>query len=672
MRRYLEQFIKLSVAATFFVPLVLISSKFIFPFIVPKILIFRSLTLLMLGAYVVLLVSDYARYRPRVTLINIAVVAFFFSFFVSTFVGVDWYRSFWDNHERMLGLFTIFHYVVYYFIATSVIKEKNDWRWLLRLFLLAGGIAMFIGLLQKINPLLLLNDGSSRVSATLGNPIYYSGYGLFLFYIGLILFWKESVKEWKYFAIIGGALGFMGVFLGGTRGTLLGLIASVGILMVSYFFTLKEHKKMRQTIGAVIAAGIIVFSLLFAFRQTNFVQRIPAVGRLFSVSFASSTGATRIMAWKIAVAAWEEKPVFGWGPNNFYYAFNKYYQPESLERGWGETWFDAAHSAIFNALAVQGIVGLFLYVGLFAIAIVQLWFGYKKKVIDAHLLGIGAAFLVGHFIHNAVVFENPTSYLYFFFFLAFVNRQTFGVEEKEKKEKTVSPALTMAMLVVVLFLIYSTNINVARANMTSLRVLGAMQTGQLVAETYQKAVEMSSPHIDDIRSDFVRSLIMIIPQYNKASFTDKAKELYQLGYDESKKNLVLHPLDIRTHLQFAQLIQQGVMELKEPPQSLLEAETVLKDALVKSPKRQQIIYKLAMLELLIGKPDEAVILLQSAIDDDDRIGEGWWRLALVYAQTGDNDKAREIIKTAQDKGIVFDAQGNSVVSMILQADEKSK
>ena len=668
----MEQFIKLSVAATFFVPLVLISSKFIFPFIVPKILIFRSLTLLMLGAYVVLLVSDYARYRPRVTLINIAVVAFFFSFFVSTFVGVDWYRSFWDNHERMLGLFTIFHYVVYYFIATSVIKEKNDWRWLLRLFLLAGGIAMFIGLLQKINPLLLLNDGSSRVSATLGNPIYYSGYGLFLFYIGLILFLKESVKEWKYFAIIGGALGFMGVFLGGTRGTLLGLIASVGILMVSYFFTLKEHKKMRQTIGAVIAAGIIVFSLLFAFRQTNFVQRIPAVGRLFSVSFASSTGATRIMAWKIAVAAWEEKPVFGWGPNNFYYAFNKYYQPESLERGWGETWFDAAHSAIFNALAVQGIVGLFLYVGLFAIAIVQLWFGYKKKVIDAHLLGIGAAFLVGHFIHNAVVFENPTSYLYFFFFLAFVNRQTFGVEEKEKKEKTVSPALTMAMLVVVLFLIYSTNINVARANMTSLRVLGAMQTGQLVAETYQKAVEMSSPHIDDIRSDFVRSLIMIIPQYNKASFTDKAKELYQLGYDESKKNLVLHPLDIRTHLQFAQLIQQGVMELKEPPQSLLEAETVLKDALVKSLKRQQIIYQLAMLELLIGKPDEAVILLQSAIDDDDRIGEGWWRLALVYAQTGDNDKAREIIKTAQDKGIVFDAQGNSVVSMILQADEKSK
>src|SRR3989338_395500 len=664
MRRYLEQFIKLSVAATFFVPLVLISSKFIFPFIVPKILICRSLTLLMLGAYVVLLVSDYARYRPRVTLINIAVVAFFFSFFVSTFVGVDWYRSFWDNHERMLGLFTIFHYVVYYFIATSVIKEKNDWRWLLRLFLLAGGIAMFIGLLQKINPLLLLNDGSSRVSATLGNPIYYSGYGLFLFYIGLILFWKESVKEWKYFAIIGGALGFMGVFLGGTRGTLLGLIASVGILMVSYFFTLKEHKKIRQTIGAVIAAGIIVFSLLFAFRQTNFVQRIPAVGRLFSVSFASSTGATRIMAWKIAVAAWEEKPVFGWGPNNFYYAFNKYYQPESLERGWGETWFDAAHSAIFNALAVQGIVGLFLYVGLFAIAIVQLWFGYKKKVIDAHLLGIGAAFLVGHFIHNAVVFENPTSYLYFFFFLAFVNRQTFGVEEKEKKEKTVSPALTMAMLVVVLFLIYSTNINVARANMTSLRVLGAMQTGQLVAETYQKAVEMSSPHIDDILSDFVRSLIMIIPQYNKASFTDKAKELYQLGYDESKKNLVLHPLDIRTHLQFAQLIQQGVMELKEPPQSLLEAETVLKDALVKSPKRQQIIYQLAMLELLIGKPDEAVILLQSAIDDDDRIGEGWWRLALVYAQTGDNDKAREIIKTAQDKGIVFDAQGNSVVSMI--------
>lgn len=660
------------VVATFFVPLVLVSSKFIFPFIVPKIIIFRSLTLLMLGAYVVLLVSDYTRYRPRVTLINIAVIAFFFSFLISTFAGADWYRSFWDNHERMLGLFTIFHYAVYYFIATSVIKEKNDWRWLLRFFLFAGSVVMLIGVLQKINPELLLNRGSSRVSATLGNPIYYSGYGLFLFYVGLILFWKESVKGWKYFAVVGGVLGFLGIFLGGTRGTLLGLIASVGVLMTSYFFTLKEHKKIRQTIGAVIVGGVIIFGVLFAFRQTNFVQRIPAIGRLFSVSFTSSTGATRVMAWKIATQAWKDKPVFGWGPNNFYYAFNKYYRSEFLERGWGETWFDNAHSAIFNTLAVQGIIGLLAYAALFVVSIFCLWRAWKEGRIDKHIFAIGSAFLVGHFVHNSTVFENPTSYLYFFFFLAFINSVSrcpndADLRIKEKKEKTISPALTVTVSVAVLFLIYSTNINVARANMTSLRVLGAMQNGQMVAETYQKAVEAGSPHIDDIRSDFVRSLIMIIPQYVNAGFVDKAKKLYQIGYDESKKNLVLHPLDIRTHLQLAQLIQQGMMVLKNPPQSLAEAEAVLKDAFVKSPKRQQIIYQLSMLELLMDKSDEAISLLQTAIDDDAAIGESWWRLALVYYEAGEIDKAKETIKEAEKRDIIFTDAGKSVRDMVTTA-----
>ena len=148
----LRRFIKFLAVLSFFVPLVVVPSTYIFPFIVPKILLFRSLVLLMLGAYILLLVSNWKEYRPRLTGITWVVSLFFVSLAVSTFVGVDWYKSFWDNHERMLGLFTIFHFVIYYFVLTSVIKELNDWRWLLRIFLFAGSVVMFIGLLQKFNP----------------------------------------------------------------------------------------------------------------------------------------------------------------------------------------------------------------------------------------------------------------------------------------------------------------------------------------------------------------------------------------------------------------------------------------------------------------------------------------------------------------------------------------
>lgn len=670
-KRYFEAFIKICVFATFLVPFLVIPSKFIFPFIVPKIVVFRALAVLIAGSYALLLAVNWPRYKMRVTILNVSVGLFFLSFAVSTFVGVDWYKSLWDNHERMLGLFTIFHYVVYYFAVTSVVREWRDWKWLLRLFLAAGGIVMFIGVLQKLNPELLLNRGNNRVSATLGNPIYFSGYGLFLFYVGVLLFWKEAAKGWKYFAIVGGVLGFLGVFLGGTRGTLLGLIASIGVAMVCYFFSLKEHRKIRKAISILIIAGIVISGLLFAFRHARFVQEIPALGRLLSGSFVSGTGATRLMAWEIAVEAWKEKPVFGWGPNNYYFAFNKFYRPQFLEQGWGETWFDNAHSAIFNTLATQGIVGIFLYVSLFAVAFIQLWRGYKGGAVDAHLFCIGTAFLFGHFVHNAVVFENPTSYLYFFFFLALINSQavnyklpTVNVGEIGKRKSDVSPALGVVAGIAVLFLIYSTDINPARANMASLKVLNSLQTGQMVVDTYKKTVEISSPHIDDIRADLVRGVVAIIPQYANAGFADKAKELYQLAYGESKKNLILHPLDIRTHLQLAQLIQHSVILLQEPTQSLGEAEAVLKDALVKSPKRQQIIYQLSILELQMGRPNEAAVLLEVAVADDPKIAEGWWRLALVYYEAGEKKKAQEVFQEAEKLGIVFGGVGKSVKDLV--------
>ena len=76
MKKTIEQAVKLFIYATFFVPLVLVPSSFIFPFIVPKILIFRSLTLLILGGYGLLLMINWQEYKPKFTALNVAVLAF--------------------------------------------------------------------------------------------------------------------------------------------------------------------------------------------------------------------------------------------------------------------------------------------------------------------------------------------------------------------------------------------------------------------------------------------------------------------------------------------------------------------------------------------------------------------------------------------------------------------
>lgn len=97
------------------------------------------------------------------TIVNGAVIAFILSFAISTFTGVDPYHSFWDNHERMLGLFTILHYGLYFFILGSVLKTWTEWQKAFKIFLIAGSLVMLIGVAQKFNPDLLLNQGSSQI-----------------------------------------------------------------------------------------------------------------------------------------------------------------------------------------------------------------------------------------------------------------------------------------------------------------------------------------------------------------------------------------------------------------------------------------------------------------------------------------------------------------------------
>ncbi|OGH84963.1 MAG: hypothetical protein A2493_01950 [Candidatus Magasanikbacteria bacterium RIFOXYC12_FULL_33_11] len=668
MQKTLEKILKILIGVSFVIPLLVLPKMYIFPFIVPKIIYFRSLVLIMLGIYLILLLTNFQKYRPKFSWVNIAVLGFYISFAVSTFVGVDWYKSFWDNHERMLGLFTITHYVIYYFIITSVVRTWEDWKWLLRTFLLAGSVVMFIGLLQKYSdPNLLLNKGSDRVSSTLGNAIYFSGYGLFLFFIGIFLAVKENLRtkaieifsieaSWFWIEVFFSLLGLWGIFGGGTRGALVGFIAGGFILGLVYFFTLKEQKKLKQIVLLSFFGILVIFSVLFINRKTEFVAGLPAVGRLLATNISQND--TRVMAWGVAYDAWQEKPLLGWGPNNFYYAFNKYYNPQFLEYGFGETWFDNAHSVIMNTLAVQGIVGLLLYISIFVLVTIFLIKKYREGKVDVHILAFSLAFLWAHLVSISTVFENPTSYLYFFFFLAFAN--SFLVKDDSqnvKKNKAVSVPWSIFVFLVILLFIYSTDVNAARANKFTLKALQKVMEGQQsYEEDYKKALSIPSPHVDDIRNDTSRVFTDIISQVLKDSKVKNKwqiiEPLYNQAKDNLEENLKLHPNDIRVSLQLAQLKIYAAVA-SQNTQLLEESEAILKGTLELSPKRQQTQYMIAGVQENLHKYDEAVKILRESIYNDPKIANGWQQLESLYQAMGEDDMAKALHGEALEKGIKF-------------------
>jgi O-antigen ligase len=676
MQKKIELIFKLITCLIFFVPLLFFPSDFIFPFIVPKILTFRSLVLVLLGLYILLLSLDFRRYAPKRTKLNIIILLFTISFGVSTFLGQDWYRSFWDNHERMLGFFTVIHFVLFYFMLTSVVRSWNDWKWLLRTFLLAGGIVMFIALIQQFRNDFMYNTSGNRSASTLGNPIYVGGYGLFLACMGFFMSLKEDDMFWKIFVGIVGILGFLGVFFSGSRGALLGLSVAIVVGIISYIFTLKKQVRVRKTLISLIVVGIILAGSLYGFRKTEFVSNIPTIGRLLNSTVQSVS--TRIMAWDIAIEGFKDHPIIGWGPSNYYFAFNKYYRAEFLRYGYTETWFDNAHNIVLNTLTERGVVGFVIYISIFLVTIFQFWFLYKNKKykVDIHLLTIVTVFLLAHLMQTISVFDNPTSYLYLFFFLALTNSMMLSVKDDEvlvenKTSKPLSIPIMAVTGIFVLLMIYSTNINPARANMATLDTLhGLYRLEDNITSLYQKASSIPSPHIDDIRNDVSRTISSALRQYVGAGKPQLAQELFQLAYGELNKNLELHPLDLRVYSQQVLLLQEAAA-LSKDKKLIEEAEKIMEQALSMSEERQQFIYILAGLKVQLGKSEEAEALYRSAIEHDEKISESWWRLALLYGGIyNDTEGAIKIIEEATSRGILFGPEGKAVIANILQKHEQ--
>lgn len=669
-KKSIERAIKWLIYATFFVPLVVIPSSFIFPFIVPKILLFRSLAELVMALYVMLLIINWREYRPKASFLMWAVLAFFLSFTVSTFFGTDTYHSFWDNHERMLGLFTVSHYIAYFFICAQVFRTWGEWRRALQVFILAGSLVMLVGVIQKINPSFLLNSGSFRVIATLGNAIYVGGYGLFLFSAALLLFLKESSLNWKVAYGFAGLLGLLGMFFSSTRGTMIGFVFALGLSLISYTIVLKEHKKARQYLFGILGIAAILLGVAYINRNSSFIQKYPTVAHIINISAADFDSA-RFVAWTVAIEAWKQYPIIGWGPNNFFYAFNAHYNPHSLDYGYGETWFDNAHNIILNTMAVQGMVGLVTYLAIFFASLYVLQRAYRAGTIDKHILIIGGAFLVAHLVQNVTVFENPTSYLYFMFWLAMVDSLTHApavIMDKIKRaievNRELSGGLSLGILLTVALVIFIFNIQPARANMRTLEALQFINGNPIEAlPVLNEAMSFSSPHIDDIKSDISRALTDAIMNGSRVP-AEKRPIIFAIAEQALLDGLVLHPFDIRLHLSIAQLYQSRALQNNDI-NSMAEARKYMRRALELSPRRQQIMYNLAIVEFQMNNAPEAERLLMQTITDNPRISESYVRLAYAYMALKRLDDAMKIITLAKTSNVVFTPEQQGTIDQIM-------
>lgn len=646
--------IKILIYLTFFTPLIVMGDSFIFPFVFPKAIYFRILVELMLGLYILLCFIN-RDYRPKKTPLFIVLCFLFFALFLSTLFGVDFHRSMWGNHERMSGWFTLIHFGAYFLIVSQVLRAWVEWRWLLRFSLVMSFVVGITGLN------FLLSDGSIMKiggGGTLGNQIYLANFLLFHVFIAWLLWRKEEKNGWKFFAAALGILAILIMVYNGKRGPFLGLLIGVvaGVFLYSLFTKLK---KWRLISLGIIALLILIGSAAIVYRQSPLVLKIPMLGSLANISFQSGTGATRVIAWEIAYKSWKEKPLFGWGVENFYYAFNKYYNPKSLEHGYYETWFDRSHNIFLDYLSTSGIFGLLGYLGIFAIIFWQIWRAYRRQKVDLDNFVFVVIFFIAYASQNFFVFDHLSSYLIFFLILAFVDvilsqkgeefrslvAPPLGMTKKERPSASFSWGWAILTWGAVIFLIYRANIQPALANHYSLEAQKLM--GQNFAQGMakaQKSIKTPTPHLVDVRQDLSRTLISFgnQPEALKAEIYQQALAFIE---QEMQKVIEKHALELNGFLVLSQ-----IAALRN---DLTRAGEILEQAQALSPQRQQVAYMRTRIKFGQRDFQGAIDLLNKTTADNPNIADSYWYLSLVYQELGQGQKSLENLRLALEKGKEF-------------------
>ena len=658
LSKYLKRVIVIGLFAAAIITPFYVSTAMFFPYITGKNFLFRIVVEIIFALWLILALSD-ARARPKSSPVLWAAVATLSALILSTIFGVDPYRSFWSNFERMEGLISHLHLAAYFLVLASVFKTEIEWRRFLYAVSASGAVMAVYGYLQAFGITAISVQSGLRVDGSFGNASYMAVFMLFNVFIAVYLFATEK-KNWLkavFAAMV--ILGAPVVFLTATRGAILGLVGGFIVLAVLLAVLMKDKAIRTAAISVVLGVIILISGFLLA-QNREFVAKNYVLSRFANLTFAERTIQSRFTIWGMSFEGFKERPILGWGLDNYNQIFNKYYQPSLWLQ---EPWFDRSHNIVFDWLASSGILGLLAYLSMWASALYVLW---KKYFLDASreklvLAAVTSSLLAAYFFHNFFVFDNIISYILFFTILAFVHFQ--AVSDKEKD--TLSPINLFYSAIIVFLLIlslYFLNVKPISANIALLKTLKDIsaqgQNVEVVLSDFQKALSYNTFANQEIREQLSAYTNGVVASDLPQDLKIKAVSLATAELEKQTKET---PDEVRAYI-FLSSMYGNVGRHKD-------ALAVIERALELSPKKQQIFFLLADTYLALGDGQKAYGAVKFAYESDPEFESAVKNFAIVAIINGRVSEAEEALVRKFGTIIVPD---QSLVTAYARAGEFSK
>lgn len=637
------------------IPLVVVPST-LYPYVFPKVIFFQVLVEIVFLAWIPLLFL-HKGYRLRFKHpIIVSLSVFIISLVITALMGADPYRSFFSTQERMTGVFFFLHLYVWFLMLISIFRTQKEWK---KAIVCTTGAAFIIALYGYIN-----QDAATRSISTVGNAIFFGSYILLHIFLLLFLFHKEKHKK-RYFVFIFFIISlFISLlFFSGSRMIILSFLIGLFLLLVSYFYL--YFSKIRKGIYliflffVVTAAGCVFFFNLSSVGNAWAKKQLPhPVQRVLLVENYKKLQGARLEAWRIGLDGFKEKPLFGWGLENYPYIFQKYYRAPIIDEG--EQYADRSHNQYIDILALTGIFGLISYLVFFAILFTFLIrTAVKEEEISIRLASMSliVLFLV-YLLQGITSFDSPSLLivLYFSFALTyfFVSEQSGKEKIDDSKNKAWRLPLVVGLFQVILvacaiFIMQKWSIVPFIKNIQTRTALNAVKERGLSEATlsyFKDSLDSDSFTNYEARIIFAKSMGNVYAE-KRAPSKDFARQAVEDAIVELDKSIQSRPLDAKNY--FSQLSLYRIMAPYD--QDLLKKiEQRIQEVYILAPYRPEIYREFPEIYIIAKDFIKAEEWVRKGVDHFMPPQVTHWQLAVVFLQKGDIESGMHELASAEKTG----------------------
>jgi tetratricopeptide (TPR) repeat protein len=349
-----------------------------FNYELPKVALFRALTLALAGAHI-LRAAWYPAPRERGWLRRPLVIAALLVagvLVLTTVVSVSPRVSLWGSAYRQQGMYLVACLILWALLVAANLRSAAQRHRLANTIVVSGtavALTPFAEAARWGESLLSWRPGGS-----LGNPIFLGGYLIMVLPFTLSAL-VESVRgrprRWSWVATYSAALAFqtLALLVTQSRGPWLGGLA--GLALLAALMLWKRHRWLVIAgFGLGLVAAVALFlGLNFGLSPASPLASLPYVERIMlSEDAQRGTVEVRLLLWRAVagvVTSWPEvglepdrfgaiRPLVGYGPDTASIVYTAAYPPKLAHIEDPSAIWDRAHNETLDLLAMSGWLGI--------------------------------------------------------------------------------------------------------------------------------------------------------------------------------------------------------------------------------------------------------------------------------------------------------------------------